>query len=115
MPMPEQQQIDQQRIRYGLWIILTGVALEALITVVSIFKWNDVTSVATAIGATTSLVGTVVGSFLGVQVGLAGKERVEADRVQLEETVRLALSLLPPEVAKQVHQQVRDQSTPPVR
>src|ERR687889_1284639 len=104
MPMPEQQQIDQQRIRYGLWIILTGFALVALITVVSIFKWNDVTSVATAIGATTSLVGTVVGSFLGVQVGSAGKERVEADRVQLEETVRLALSLLPPEVAKQVHQ-----------
>jgi hypothetical protein len=57
----------------------------------------------------------VVGSFLGVQVGSAGKERVEADRVQLEETVRLALSLLPPEVAKQVHQEVRDQSTPPVR
>jgi uncharacterized membrane protein len=52
--MPEQQQIDQQRIRYGLWIILTGFALIALITVVSIFKWNDVTSVATAIGATTS-------------------------------------------------------------
>jgi len=100
--MPEQQQIDQQRIRYGLWIIFTGFALIALITVVSIFKWNDVTSVATAIGATTSLVGTVVGSFLGVQVGSAGKERVETDRQRLEDTVRLALSMLPPEVAKQL-------------
>src|SRR5215217_7071562 len=73
MPMPEQQQIDQQRIRYGLWIILTGFALVALITVVSIFKWNDVTSVATAIGATTSLVGTVVGSFLGYRSDLQEK------------------------------------------
>jgi hypothetical protein len=110
-----QEQVDQLRIKYGLWIILTGFLLVALITIASIYKWNDVTSVATAIGATTSLVGTVVGSFLGVQVGSAGKERVEADRVQLEETVRLALSLLPPEVAKQVHQEVRNQSTPPVR
>jgi hypothetical protein len=105
--MPEQQQIDQQRIRYGLWIILTGFALVALITVVSIFKWNDVTSVATAIGATTSLVGTVVCSFLGVQVGSAGKERVETDRQRLEDTVRLALSMLPPEVAKQLQEEMK--------
>ncbi len=86
----QDQQVDQLRMKYGLWIILTGFLLVALITAASIYKWNDVTSVATAIGATTSLVGTVVGSFLGVQVGSAGKERVEADRVQLEETVRLA-------------------------
>jgi MFS-type transporter involved in bile tolerance (Atg22 family) len=114
----QDQQVDQLRMKYGLWIILTGFLLVALITGVtgaSIYKWNDVTSVATAIGATTSLVGTVVGSFLGVQVGSAGKERVEADRVQLEETVRLALSLLPPEVARQVHQEVKDRSTPEPR
>ena len=108
----QDQQVDQLRMKYGLWIILTGFLLVALITGASIYKWNDVTSVATAIGATTSLVGTVVGSFLGVQVGSAGKERVEADRVQLEETVRLALSLLPSEVARQVHQEVKDRSTP---
>src|ERR687884_867294 len=110
--MPEQQQIDQQRIRYGLWIILTGFALVALITVVSIFKWNDVTSVATAIGATTSLVGTVVGSFLGVQVGSAGKERAEADRRRLEQFARLALAMLPPEVASQVREQMGEQDAP---
>src|SRR5918911_4862173 len=110
--MPEQQQIDQQRIRYGLWIILTGFALVALITVVSIFKWDDVTSVATAIGATTSLVGTVVGSFLGVQVGSAGKERVETDRRRLEQFARLALAMLPPEVASQVREQMGEQDAP---
>src|SRR5918997_4071839 len=107
----QDQQVDQLRIKYGLWIILTGFLLVALITVASIYKWNDVTSVATAIGATTSLVGTVVGSFLGVQVGSAGKERVETDRQQLEDTVRLALSMLQPEIAKQLHQQVRDRNT----
>jgi membrane associated rhomboid family serine protease len=101
--MPDhQQQLDQLRIRYGLWIILAGFVLVALVSVVSIFKWEDVTSVATAIGATTSLVGTVVGSFLGVQVGAAGKERAQADLRHVEEVARLALSMLPPEVARQI-------------
>jgi hypothetical protein len=94
------------RIKYGFWIILMGFLLIALITAASILKWNDVTSVATVIGATTSLVGTVVGSFLGVQVGAAGKERVEADRNKSEETARIALSMLPPEVAIQVQEDV---------
>jgi len=100
------------RIKYGFWIILMGFFLIALITAASILKWNDVTSVATVIGATTSLVGTVVGSFLGVQVGAAGKERVEADRKQSEETARIALSMLPPEVAIQVQEDVGSRGRP---
>jgi hypothetical protein len=103
--MPEQE-VDQMRIRYGLLIILTGFALVALVSLVSIWRWEDVTSVATAIGATTSLVGTVVGSFLGVQVGSAGKERVEADRQQVEEMAQAALSMLPPDVAKQLREEM---------
>ena len=87
-------------------IILTGFALVALVSLVSIWRWEDVTSVATAIGATTSLVGTVVGSFLGVQVGSAGKERVKADRQQVEEMARVALSMLPPDVAKQLREEM---------
>jgi len=100
------------RIKYGFWIILMGFFLIALITAASILKWNDVTSVATVIGATTSLVGTVVGSFLGVQVGAAGKERVEADRNKSEETARIALSMLPPEVAIQVQEDVGSRGRP---
>ncbi len=99
--MPEQQ-VDRMRIRYGFWIILAGFTLVAFISVVSIFRWEDVTNVATVIGATTSLVGTVVGSFLGVQVGSAGTERAEADRQRSEAVARTALSMLPPEVAKQI-------------
>jgi hypothetical protein len=107
-----QEQVDHMRIKYGFWIILMGFFRIALITAASILKWNDVTSVATVIGATTSLVGTVVGSFLGVQVGAAGKERVEADRKQSEETARIALSMLPPEVAIQVQEDVGSRGRP---
>ena len=103
--MPEQE-VDRMRIRYGLLIILTGFALVALVSLVSIWRWEDVTSVATAIGATTSLVGTVVGSFLGVQVGSAGKERAEVDRQQVEEMARAALSMSPPDVANQLREEM---------
>jgi Trk-type K+ transport system membrane component len=59
------EEIDRLRLRYGLWIIITGFALVAFITVVSIFRWAEVTSVATVVGAVSSLVGTVVGPSSG--------------------------------------------------
>lgn len=96
------EQVEQMRIRYGLWIILTGFGLVALVSVVAIFRWNDATNAAAVIGATTSLVGTVAGAFLGVQVGSAGRERAEAARVQSEEMVRAAMAMLPPESASQL-------------
>jgi hypothetical protein len=105
-------QIDRMRLRYGLLIILAGFVLVALIAIISIYRWEDVTNVATVIGATTSLVGTVVGAFLGVQVGAAGREQAEADRRRLEETSRLALSMLPPEVAEQIRQETGRQGAP---
>src|SRR5215213_3218566 len=105
-------QVDRMRLRYGLLIILAGFGLVALIALISIYKWEDVTNVATVIGATTSLVGTVVGAFLGVQAGAAGRERVEADRNKSEETARIALSMLPPEVAIQVQEDVGSRGRP---
>jgi uncharacterized membrane protein YqjE len=102
-------QVDRMRLRYGLLIILAGFGLVALIALISIYKWDDVTNVATVIGATTSLVGTVVGAFLGVQVGAAGREQAEADRQRVEETSRIALSMLPPEVAEQVRRETGSQ------
>ncbi len=72
------EDIDRLRLRYGFWIIITGFALVAFITMISIFRWAEVTSVATVVGAVVSLVGTVVGAFFGVQVGGVGKERAEA-------------------------------------
>jgi hypothetical protein len=93
---------DRFRLRYGFWIIITGFALVAIITIISIFRWAEVTSVATVVGAVASLVGTVVGAFFGVQVGGVGKERADAARERSEELTRTALSMLPPEAAEQL-------------
>jgi hypothetical protein len=101
-PVTTTEEIDRLRLRYGFWIIITGFALVFLITVISTFRWVEVTSVATVVGAVASLVGTVVGAFFGVQVGAVGKERAEAERERSEQGIKAALSMLPPEAAEQL-------------
>ena len=96
------EDIDRLRLRYGFWIIITGFALVFLITLIATFRWVEVTSVATVVGAVASLVGTVVGAFFGVQVGAVGKERAEAERERSEQGIKAALSMLPPEAAEEL-------------
>jgi len=101
-PVETKEEIDRLRLRYGFWIIITGFALVFLITLIATFRWVEVTSVATVVGAVASLVGTVVGAFFGVQVGAVGKERAEAERERSEQGIKAALSMLPPEAAEQL-------------
>jgi hypothetical protein len=101
-----EEEVDRLRLRYGFWIIISGFALVFLITLISTFRWAEVTSVATVVGAVASLVGTVVGAFFGVQVGGAGKEKAEAARERSEEVTRSALSMLPPESAEQLRSEM---------
>jgi uncharacterized membrane protein len=101
-PVATTEDIDRLRLRYGFWIIITGFALVFLITLIATFRWVEVTSVATVVGAVASLVGTVVGAFFGVQVGAVGKERAEAARERSDQGIKAALSMLPPESAEQL-------------
>jgi hypothetical protein len=101
-PVTTTEEIDRLRLRYGFWIIITGFALVFLITLIATFRWVEVTSVATVVGAVASLVGTVVGAFFGVQVGAVGKERADAARERSEQGIKAALSMLPPEAAEQL-------------
>jgi hypothetical protein len=100
------EEVDRLRLRYGFWIILTGFALVAFITLVATFRWAEVTSVATVVGAVASLVGTVVGAFFGVQVGAVGKEKADAARERSEEGIKAALSMLPPEAAEKLRSEM---------
>ena len=102
VPPQTTEDIDRLRLRYGFWIIITGFALVFLITLIATFRWVEVTSVATVVGAVASLVGTVVGAFFGVQVGAVGKERAEAERERSERGIKAALSMLPPEAAEEL-------------
>ncbi len=101
-PVATTEDIDRLRLRYGFWIIITGFTLVFLITLMASFRWAEVTSVATVVGAVASLAGTVVGAFFGVQVGAVGKERADAARERSDEGIKAALSMLPPESAEQL-------------
>jgi hypothetical protein len=105
-PTTTAEVIDRLRLKYGFWIIISGFALVAFITIVATFRWSEVTSVATVVGAVASLVGTVVGAFFGVQVGAVGKDRAEASRERSDELARAALSMLPPETAQQLRSEM---------
>lgn len=93
-------------IAVGL-IVITILALK-IPTAPDAWKPSDIT---TLIGSLTTFLGSVVGAFLGVQVGAAGKSKLEADRAQAEagrdkaETLaRKALAALSPEDAKNLLQ-----------
>jgi len=114
-PTVTPEEIDRLRLRYGFWIIITGFALVFVIALISTFRWAEVTSVATVVGAVASLVGTVVGAFFGVQVGAVGKERADAARERSEEGIRAALSMLPPEAAEQLRAEMNRKENPETR
>ena len=49
-----------------------------------------------ALGSVTTVVGTIIGAYFGVQIGSHGKEAAEAERTQAENAARLALGKLDP-------------------
>ncbi len=55
-----------------------------------------------ALGSVTTVVGTIIGTFFGLQIGSHGKEAAEAGRTQAEKAARTALSKLDPNSADDV-------------
>lgn len=66
-------------LKYGAALLITAlglviIGLLAYYIPVKEWKASDVT---TLVGAITTFLGTIVGAFLGVQVGAAGKQKAE--------------------------------------
>ncbi len=78
---------DQMRIKYGFWVVITGLTIIAVVFVIAIMKWSAAGDVAAAVGSVTGVIGTVVGAFFGVHVGSQGKEKAE-DRALTAESAR---------------------------
>jgi hypothetical protein len=85
-------------IKYGSALIITvlGLVVIALLAYGLPVKEGWTASGVTAlVGAITTFLGTVVGAFLGVQVGASGREKAE-------DLARKALAALPPTDAARV-------------
>ena len=97
--------LEKLRLQFAFALSVVGLLLAAILAIVLVFKeqWAATDTVA-LVGLFTSVLGTLVGAFFGVQVGLAGREEERQDlrdtRAHLEE----ALTLLPEDKGGQLRQ-----------
>ena len=86
---------DDSRIGSALIIAILGLLIPAILVVILVSKGWNASDVSSIVGVFTSIVGTLVGAFLGVQVGAAGKDKAQ-------NLANRALAALPPETAKAI-------------
>ena len=85
-------------------VMVVGLVVIALVVMkipISAEGWKP-SDVTTIVGSLTTFLGSVVGAFLGVQVGAAGKDKAEAARAKAEDTAKKALAALPPGDAERI-------------
>src|SRR5689334_17619999 len=75
--MPNHDPVDDTRVGSALIIAIIGLLLPTILVVLLAFKNWKPNDIVTVVGCFTGLVGTLVGAFLGVQVGSAGKQKAE--------------------------------------
>ncbi len=91
--MPQQDGVpalESLRLRHVLRITLTGFGLILAVFGCAVWRMQLPSEIAAVVGTVSCLVGTVVGAFVGVQIGSSGTERAEMARKIAEE---MALSL----------------------
>lgn len=110
---------ERLRIHHAFWLSLFGLGLAAALTVFLVFyagtKVDTSAEVVAIVGLFTSVTGTLVGAFFGLQIGAVGaeherrsRETAEERRQSAEEVTRIALAHLNPDTAKQVLSAVQE-------
>lgn len=86
---------DDSRVGSALIIAVIGLVIPALLVWLLVEKSWKVSDIATIVGSFTGVTGTLVGAFLGVQIGSAGKQKSD-------DIAKRALAALPPDQANAV-------------
>jgi hypothetical protein len=86
---------EDARVRSALIVAVVGLIIPAALAMYFVTNGWKANDVSTVVGLFTSVVGTLVGTFLGMQVGASGKQRAE-------DLARRALGALPPESAREI-------------
>jgi len=102
MPDPAQDPgTDKMRITYAFRPAVIGLAIAATLVIFLVtrteYKSNDVVAV---VGLFTSVLGTLVGAFFGLQIGSAGKERAQQEAQDAHRLAQKALARLSPMTLK---------------
>jgi ABC-type lipoprotein release transport system permease subunit len=75
---------ERLRIKSAFLLSVAGILVAALLVVFLVCKgWNEADDVVAVIGIFTSVLGTLVGAFLGFQIGSADKEKERQDKEKM--------------------------------
>ena len=97
---------ERLRIHHAFWLATVGMLLATGIVIFLVvygqLKIDKSSEVVGIVGLFTSVTGTLVGAFFGLQIGSAGVEHERSSRRNAEELAHMALAHLNPETAKEL-------------
>jgi hypothetical protein len=99
---------DVNRWKYGLRGVLVAVVAILAVFVFAALRYSTASDVSTALAAVTGTLGTILGAYLGVQTGSAGRDQSEAARREAEEHARAFAAVAPPEAGLGVVRMLRE-------
>jgi hypothetical protein len=69
----------------GFVIVILGLVCLLTVFLVANFKFSSASDVTTTVTSVGGVIGTIVGAFFGLQLGAAGKDKVEQQRNKAQE------------------------------
>src|SRR5262245_58521720 len=76
------QQKTQREPAYGMWVTLAGVAAVTAITIVALIRYDNATSIVTALGPVTAVIGTLIGAYFGLRGSSLAQQNAAAAEIQ---------------------------------
>jgi hypothetical protein len=67
---------------YGMWVTLAGVAAVTSITIVALIRYDDATSIVTALGPVTAVIGTLIGAYFGLRGSSLAQQNANQAEIQ---------------------------------
>ena len=102
-PTPQDPGTEKLRIWLAFALAVTGLVLSAVLVIFLVCKgWHTASDVVAVVGLFTSVLGTLVGTFFGAQVGAAGKEKEQQAALAANRLAQRALAQLAPDQAREI-------------
>jgi hypothetical protein len=98
------QDVEITRMKYALIIAISGIVVSASLVLLLVFGagMRSSADIVAIVGAFTGVSGTLVGTFLGLQVGSSGREQERNERRVAEKKINMALGMLNEQQAEKV-------------
>jgi hypothetical protein len=97
---------ERLRMHHAFWLAIIGMLLATGIVIFLVVYGNleidESAEVVGIVGLFTSVTGTLVGAFFGIQIGSAGVEHERRNRRNVEELAHMALAHLDADTAKEI-------------